>query len=139
MRTVLQPWQILVAAMAGWLTRQQEAAVEYLREENRVLKAQLGDRRLRLTDAERRRLAVCGKAVGRRGLTEIASIVTPDTILRWHRKLVAQKWTYRRRTPGRPRLMDQIRELVVRMARQNRRWGYTRIRGALWNLGHDVG
>jgi transposase InsO family protein len=139
MRTVLQPWQILVAAMAGWLTRQQEAAVEYLREENRVLKEQLGRRRLRLTDAQRRRLAVRGKALGRRGLMEIASIVTPDTILRWHRQLVARKWTYRRQTPGRPRLREQIRELVLRMAQENRRWGYTRIRGALWNLGHDVG
>jgi len=139
MRTVLQPWQILVAAMAGWLTRQQQAAVEYLREENRILKEQLGGRRLRLTDAQRRRLAVRGKALGRRGLMDVASIVTPDTILRWHRQLVAKKWTYRRRSPGRPRLMDQIRELVVRMARENRLWGYTRIRGALWNIGHDVG
>jgi len=91
MRTLLQPWQILVAAMAGWITRQHEAAVEYLREENRILKQQLGRRRLRLTDAQRRRLAVLGKVLGRRGLMDVASIVTPDTILRWHRRLVAQK------------------------------------------------
>jgi hypothetical protein len=91
MRTVLQPRKILVAAMAGWLPRQQQAAVESLREENRILEAQLGRRRLRLTDAERRRIAIRGKAVGRRGLMEIASIVTPDTTLRWHRQLVARK------------------------------------------------
>ena len=83
MATVLYPWQILVAAMAGWITRQQDAVIDYLREENRVLKEQLGRKRLRLTDAQRRRLAVRGKAIGRRALTEVASLVTPDTILRW--------------------------------------------------------
>jgi len=139
MATVLYPWQILVAAMAGWITRQQDAVIEYLREENRVLKQQLGRRRLRLTDAQRRRLAVRGKAIGRRALSEVASLVTPDTILRWHRQLIAKKWTYKRRSPGRPRVMEVIADLVVRMARDNRRWGYTRIQGALQNVGHRVG
>jgi len=139
MATVLYPWQILVTAMAGWITRQQDAIIDYLREENRVLKEQLGRKRLRLTDAQRRRLAVRGKAIGRRALTEVASLVTPDTILRWHRQLVAQKWTYKRRSPGRPRVMEIITDLVVRMASENPRWGYTRIQGALYNLGHRVG
>ncbi len=139
MATVVYPWQILVAAMAGWITRQQDAVIDYLREENRVLKEQLGRKRLRLTDAQRRRLAVRGKAIGRRALTEVASLVTPDTILRWHRQLVAQKWTYKRRSPGRPRVMEIIADLVVRMARENRAWGYTRIQGALQNVGHRVG
>ena len=85
MATVLQPWQILLAGLAGWISRQQDAVIDYLREENRVLKQQLGRRRLRLTDDQRRRLAVRGKAIGRRALAEVASIVTPDTILRWHR------------------------------------------------------
>ena len=135
---MLHPWQILVATMAGWITRQQDAAINYLREENRVLKQQLG-RRLRLTDAQRRRLAVRGKAIGRRALSEVASLVTPDTILRWHRQLVAQKWTHKRRSPGRPRIMEVITDLVVRMARENPRWGYARIQGALYNVGHRVG
>jgi hypothetical protein len=91
MATVLQAWQILVAAMAGWIGRQQDAVIEYLREENRVLKQQLGRRRLCLTDDQRRRLAIRGKAIGRRALAEVASLVTPDTILRWHRQLIAQK------------------------------------------------
>lgn len=108
MAAVLQPWQILVAAMAGWITRQQETAVEYLREENRILKEQLGRRRLRLTDAQRRRL-------------------------------VAEKWTHSRKSPGRPRVMVEITELVLRMARENQSWGYTRIQGALRNVGHKVG
>jgi transposase InsO family protein len=125
--------------MAGWITRQQDAAIEYLREENRVLKQQLGRKRLRLTDHQRRRLAVLGKALGRRALTDIASLVSPDTILRWHRQLIAQKWTHQRRSPGRPRVMEVIADLVVRMARENPQWGYTRIQGALYNVGHRVG
>jgi putative transposase len=104
-----------------------------------VLKEQLGRKRLRLTDAQRRRLAVRGKAIGRRALTEVATLVTPDTILRWHRQLVAQKWTHRRRSSGRPRVMEIITDLVVRMARENRGWGYTRLQGALYNVGHRVG
>ncbi len=139
MATVLHPWQILVAAMAGWIRRQQDAVIDYLREENRVLKEQLGRKRLRLTDAQRRRLAVRGKVIGRRALSEVASLVTPDTILRWHRQLVAQKWTHKRRSHGRPRVMEIIADLVVRMARENRGWGYTRIQGALKNVGHRVG
>ena len=139
MATVIQPWQILVAAMAGWITRQQDAVIDYLREENRVLKQQLGRRKLRLTDDQRRRLAVRGKAIGRRALSEVASIVTPDTILRWHRQMIAEKWTHKRRSPGRPRVMEIIADLVVRMARENPRWGYTRIQGALYNVGHRVG
>ena len=123
MSTVLHPWQILVAAMAGWITRQQDAVIEYLREENRVLKQQLGRRRLRLTDDQRRRLAVRGKAIGRRALAEVASLVTPDTILRWHRQLIAEKWTHKRQSHGRPRIMEVITELTIRMARENPRWG----------------
>ena len=105
MAIVLQPWQILVAALAGWIARQQDAVIEFLREENRVLKQQLGRRRLRLSDDQRRRLAVRGKAVGRRALADIASLVTPDTILRWHRQLIAEKCTHKRRSSGLPGIM----------------------------------
>ena len=139
MAAVLQPWQILVAALAGWITRQQDAVIEYLREENRVLRHQFGRRRLRLTDDQRRRLAVRGKTIGRRALAEIASLVTPDTILRCHRQLVTQKWTHPRGSAGRRRIMQTIEDLTVRMARENPRWGYTRIQGALKNIGHRVG
>jgi hypothetical protein len=71
-------------------------------------------------------------------LREVATLVTPDTILRWHRELIARKWTYARRRPGRPAVLDEIRRLVVRMATENPRWGYTRIQGALKNVGHRV-
>src|SRR5262249_46452719 len=128
----------MLAIVVGWVQDQQQEALEYLRAENRILKAQLRGRRLRLTDDERRRLAVLGKRLGRRRLTQVATIVTPDTILRWHRQLIARKWTYARRGPGRPGVLLEIRRLVVRMASENPGWGDTRIQGALNNLGHRV-
>ena len=132
------PVQLIMAFVAAWLQREQQEVIEYLREENRVLRAQLRRRRLRLTDAERRRLAVLGARLGRRILNEVATIVTPETILRWHRQLIARKWTCPRRRPGRPGVLQEIRRLVVRMATENPSWGYTRIQGALENLGHRV-
>ena len=79
------------------------------------------------------------KTLGRRALTEIRSIVTPDTLLAWHRALIARKYDgHLRRGPGRPRYRAEIREWVVRMATENRSWGYTRIQGALANLDHHV-
>ena len=129
----------LVFTVAGWLNRHQEDLIDYLREENRVLREQLGGRPLRLTDAQRRRLAVRGKKLGRRVLTQVAGIVTPDTILRWYRQLIAQKYNgSARRRRGRPLTPQAVAELVVRMAVDNPRWGYTRIRGALANLGHET-
>ena len=137
--TLLQPWQLLVLAVSGWINRQQQDVITYIQEENRILKHKLKGKRIRFTDAERRRLAVKGKALGRRVLQEVTSIVTPDTILAWHRRLIAQKWDYSsKRGPGRPRVMIDIVKLTVRMAQENPGWGYTRIRGSLANLGHQV-
>jgi putative transposase len=80
------------------------------------------------------------KAIGRKALLELDTIVSPDTLLRWHRRLVAQKWNFaERRSAGRPGIMRHISELIVRMAQDNRSWGYTRIQGALANLNHKVG
>ncbi|MCP4203385.1 MAG: transposase [bacterium] len=130
----------LVFTMAGWLNRHQVDLIDYLREENRILHQQLGSGRLRLTDEQRRRLAVRGKVLGRKALGEVAGIVTPDTILRWYRRLIAKKYDGScHRGRGRPTTAKQIAELVVRMAEENPRWGYTRIRGALANLGHQIG
>lgn len=96
-------------------------------------------RRLRLTDEQRRRLAVKGKALGRRRLLDFAGIVTPDTILRWYRRLIAKKYDgSKKRGPGRPRTKPDIAGLVVRMAKENPTWGYTRIRGGMKNLGHVI-
>ena len=101
------------------------------------LKAQLGQR-LRLSDEQRRRLAAKGKELGRKLLAEVATLVTPDTILRWHRELIARKWTYSRRQTGRPPISSEIEELVVRMAVSSPSWGYDRIQGAMANLGRKL-
>jgi putative transposase len=130
--------RILLVALAGWVNRHQLEVIEYLREENRVLKEHLGGRRLQLTDAQRRRLAMNGHRLGRKVLREVATLVTPDTLLRWHRQLIACKWTAERRRVGRPGVLREIRQLTVRMARENPTWGYRRIQGALKNLGHQV-
>ena len=131
--------RVLVAALVGWLDERQQTTLVYLIEENRILRGQLRGRRLRLSDDERRRLAVRGHRLGRRGLRQVATLVTPDTILRWHRQLIARKWTYALRRSSRRGVLTEIRRLVVRMAGENPTWGYTRIRGALKNVGHRVG
>ena len=130
----------LILTVAGWVNRHQVAVIEYLIEENRVLREQLNGRRIRLTDAQRRRLARKGKAIGRKRLGELRSYFHPDTILRWYRELVARKYDgSRSRGPGRPRIEDAIAELIVNMASDNPGWGYTRIKGALTNVGYEVG
>ena len=105
-----------MVALAGWLNRHQQALIDYLIEENRVLKEQVEGNRLRFTDEQRIQLAVKAKALGRQLLGEIATIVTPDILLAWHRKLIAKKWTYARKGVGRPRLAQEITDLVVRIA-----------------------
>jgi len=116
------PFHLLLVAFLGWVEREQRTVIDFLREENRALKAQLLGHRIRLTDDQRRRLAVLGHQIGRRALGHIATVVTPDTILRWHRELVAQKWTCRKRRPGRPGVQREIRERVLRMASENLGW-----------------
>jgi hypothetical protein len=100
--------------------------IAFLREENRLLKVRLDGQRLRLDDHERRRLAELGHRLGRRLLGHVATLVTPDTILRWHRELVARKWTYGGPRESHAGLQARIRALVVRMATDNPTWGYTR-------------
>jgi putative transposase len=134
------PLQMLLLMFACWVSRQQLEVIEYLKEENRILKERLGGQRIRFTDAERRRLARKAHALGRKALSELETLVTPDTLLRWYRNLIARKWNYsHRRGPGRPRTQHTLVELIIRTALENPSWGYTRIQGALANLGHEVG
>src|ERR1700722_20086197 len=131
---------LVSAGIACWLERQAAARIEYLKAENHALRARLGKRRIVFTDAERRTLASLAKEVGRKALSNLDPIVTPATPLRWHRELVAKKWTFlERRRPGRPRTKVDIEQLIVRMATDNPSWGYTRIQGALLNLDIQVG
>ncbi|MDB6045748.1 MAG: hypothetical protein JWM63_4299 [Gammaproteobacteria bacterium] len=101
MSSLLQPLHLLLMMFAGWVNRHQLDVIDFLQEENRVLKERLGGRRIRFTDAERRRLARKAYTLGRKVLNELETLVTPDTLLRWHRELVASKWNYsQRRGPG---------------------------------------
>jgi putative transposase len=130
----------LLMVVSGWVHRRQLMVIEFLQAENRMLKERLRGKRIRFTDAQRALLARKAKAVGRKALLELDTIVSPDTLMRWHRRLVAQKWDFsERRSPGRPGIMREISQLIVRMAQENPGWGYTRIQGALANLNHKVG
>jgi putative transposase len=139
MPKVLDPFRFVLIAVAGWMNQQQLQMIEYLREENRVLREQLGDRRLCFNDDQRRRLAAKAKGLGRKLLAEVATLVTPETLLAWHRKLIAQKYDgSAQRRPGRPRTAGELEALVVRLAEENRAWGYRRLQGVLFHLGHQI-
>jgi transposase InsO family protein len=132
-------WKILLAYITGTVDQELLLRNEYLVTENRILRNQLTSR-VQLTDGERKILAEIGQKLGKQALKEVAQIVKPDTILGWHRKLVAQKFdsSTQRRAPGRPTIDPELEALIVRMARENRSWGYDRIVGALANLGLTV-
>ena len=123
-------WASILAYVTGTVDQELLARIEYLVAENRILKAQLKGR-LRLSDAERATLAEIGHRLGRKVLAEVATVVRPDTILAWYRKLVARKFdgSKARRSPGRPRIKREVEQLIVRMAKENDDWGYDRIVG----------
>jgi transposase InsO family protein len=132
-------WVRLLPFVTGMVDQELLARNEYLAAENRILKARLKGR-LKLSDAERAALGEIGHRLGRKILSEVASVAQPDTILAWYRKLVARKFdgSKARRSPGRPRIKREVEQLIVRMAKENRDWGYDRIAGALANLGYEV-
>jgi len=140
MSFVFRPYQLLAAVLAGWVNREQQQRLEYQQAEIQVLKEIVGKKRIVLNDVQRRRLAVHGKILGRKALGEIATLFTPDTILRWHRQLVAQKWDHsaKRTRVGRPAITQDVVDLVLRFAKENPTWGYDRIADALANVGHTV-
>jgi transposase InsO family protein len=133
--------QIFLTILAGWMSRKQQNVIEYLLEENRILKEQFDKtgKKLRLTNRHRRELARKGKLLGWKQLIEYANIARPDTIYAWHRKLVALKYTAKRKVKTeKQKRMAVIRELCVKFATENLTWGYGRIQGALANVGYDI-
>ncbi len=132
-------WKHLLAYITGTVDQELLLRIEYLVTENRILRHQITGR-VRLTDGERMTLAAIGQKRGKQALKDVATIVKPDTILGWHRKLVAQKCdgSQQRKAPGRPTIDPELEALVVRMAQENRSWGYDRIVGALANLGYTL-
>jgi hypothetical protein len=129
----------MLAYVTGTVDQELLARNEYLAAENRILKAHLKGRP-KLSDAERATLGEIGHRLGRKVLGDVATVAQPDTILGWYRKLVARKFdgSKARQGPGRPRIKRKVEELIVRMASENRDWGYDRIVGALANLGYEV-
>jgi putative transposase len=132
-------WARILAYVTGTMDQELLARNEYLAAENRILKAQLNGR-LTLSDADRATLGEIGHRLGRKILAEVATVAQPDTILAWYRKLVARKFdgSKARKGPGRPRVSREVEELIIRMASENRDWGYDRIAGALSNLGYVI-
>ncbi len=135
---VLQPWHLLACIVAGYANRGQQRVIDYLRAGNVILREKLGRRRIRLNDDQCCRLAATGKALGRKLLATVATLVSPDTLLRWHRLLIARKWDYsdrRDKRPGRLPIAAEVAQRVVRLATENPAWGHDRLQGALANLG----
>jgi putative transposase len=132
-------WKHLLACITGSVDQELLLRNEYLVTENQMLRQRMKGR-VRLTDGERKTLAAIGRQLGKRALEEIATIVKPDTILAWHRKLVAQKFdsTQQRKAHGRPKIDAEIEVLVVRLAQENRSWGYDRMAGALQHVGYTI-
>jgi transposase len=130
----------IAASLVAWIHREQEAVVAYQAEEIRALHEMLGGKRLRFTDAQRRRLELKARPLSHAKLREIGSLVTPDTLTRWFRKYAGANYdSHASRRPGRPPKPRHIRELVVRLAQENTSWGYTRIRDVMKHLGHEIG
>jgi transposase InsO family protein len=139
MSFLLRRWHILLVTICGLLNQRQQQIIEFQNAQIDALLKKLGRKRLLLDDNQRRLLAVKGQAIGRKALFELTTIVTPDTILRWHRQLVARKFdSSDKRKPGRPRIRQEIVDAIVRFARANSTWGYDRIQGALRNLGYHI-
>jgi putative transposase len=132
-------WKQLLAHITGSVDAELRLRNEYLEAENRILRNQINGR-VQFTNGDRRTLAELGQKLGRKVLEEIATVATPNTILAWHRKFVDQKCdgAQQRQAPGRPKVDADLEALVVRMAQENRSWGYDRIVGALANLGYTL-
>jgi hypothetical protein len=132
-------WARMLAYVTGTVDQELLARNEYLAAENRIMKAQFKGR-LKLSEAERGALGEIGYRLGGKVLAEIATVARPDTILGWYRKLIARKFdgSKARRGPGRPRIKREVEQLIIRMAKENRDWGYDRIAGALANLGYEI-
>ena len=134
-----RPWTMLLMMLAGWLNRHQQDVIEYLREENKILREKIGKKRIILNDNQRMRLAHLGKRLGRKVLQDACCAFSPDTVLMWHRKLVAMKYSSAGNTrPGRRRISAEPEKLIIMFARKNKTWGSRRIKGALKHLGYKV-
>ncbi len=135
----IKPYTMLLVMMAGWLNRHQQDVIEYLKEENKILREKLGNKRILLNDSQKMHLSRLGKRLGRKVLEDACCIFSPDTVLRWHRSLVARKYDgSKNRKPGRKRITLELEQLIIMLARKNKTWGSRRIKGALKYLGYKI-
>ncbi|MFH0901577.1 MAG: integrase core domain-containing protein [Pseudomonadota bacterium] len=140
------PFQTYLMILVGLVTKDQEEVIGYLQSEVKVLREQLDvaldGKRMRFTERQRRRLAEFGRRLGWRRLVKYCGIVTPGTIYAWHRRLIAKKYDSSKqredKPAGRQPVSDETRKLVIRLAIENRRWGYRRISNVATSLGHKV-
>jgi hypothetical protein len=132
-------WKTMLAYVTGSVDENLLLRIEYLVAENRILRDQIKGR-IQLSNAERQTLAEIGAKLGKQALEEVANIVQPDTILGWNRKLAAEKFdgSKQRKYPGRPRVDQELEDWVVKLAKENRSWGYDRMVGVLTELGYDI-
>ena len=137
---ILLPWHLMVTIVAGAVNQEQQRVIDYLQAENQVLREKLGKKSILLIDDQRRRIAVKAKVLDRKVFGQVSCIAIPDSILRWHRKLVAAKWDYtaRRKTSVRPRIPEEATKLILKFAHEKPSWGYERIQGALANIGPTI-
>jgi hypothetical protein len=141
MAIVLQPWQLFVTILAALINHYQQQVNDFQSKQIEALLISQGKKRILFTDDQRRVLAIQAKALGRKALNELTTIVTPDTLLRWHRELVAKKWDYserRKKKLGRPRVRQVIVDLILQLAKENPTWGFDRIQGGLANVGYHI-
>jgi putative transposase len=132
-------WKQLLAYITGSVDQELLLRNEYLVTENRILRQQITSR-VHLNDSERKALADIAHRLSKQALPEIATLVKPDTLLAWHRKLVAKKFdgAQHRRAPGHPKIDKDLEALVARLAQERRSWGYDRIVDALRHLGYTI-
>ncbi len=140
----INPIMMLASILAGWINRQQQEALEYALEENSILREELqkatGRKRIQLNDTQRRRLAILGRKLGRKLLGQVCRACSPDTLMLWHRRLVANKYdgSKNRGKGGRPRISDELRQLIIDMAKDNKHLGRKSLHGYLKYLGIKV-
>jgi len=135
----VKPMDMLLMMLAGWINRHQQDVITYLKEENKVLREKLGTKRILLNDNQRIRLARLAKRLGRAILKDACCAFSPDTLLKWHRTLIARKYDgCKKRQPGRKRISEEVEQLIIQIARKNKTWGSRRIKGQLKYLGHKI-
>ncbi len=141
MKFILQPWQLMLIFLVSCVNRERQQRIDYLETQCDVVRERIGKKQNLLTDDQRRRVAVKGKLLGRKQLEKVETRFTPDTILRWHRQLGANRWDYsdrREKRPGRPTVRQASVDLTVKFAKENPTRGFDRIRGALSNVGYNI-